>query len=578
MQEHIIVQLVLILTLGIGAQWLGWKLGLPAILPLLIVGFVAGPVTGLLEPDATLGDVLFPLVSLSVALILLEGGLSLKFGELREVRGVVRRLITLGVLVTWGVGGLAAYFILGLDVQLSALLAAILVVSGPTVVIPLLRFIRPSERVGSVLKWEGIMVDPVGATLAVLVFGAIGEGNFAEITLLSIVTGIALTLLIGGVVGVLAGRLVTELIGRHQIPENLHTPAILVFALVSYAVSNAFRAEAGLMAVTVLGVVLANQKKFSVRSIVTFKEELGTILLSVLFIILSARLELSDFAGIGPEVLLFFAVLLLVARPLAVWVSTLGSSLPWNERLFLMTLAPRGIVAASVASLFALELSHTGVAGAEALVPLTFLVVVGSVTVSAFSAVPFARRLGVVQTPPEGMLLVGAHSWARDIARAVQDAGTDVLLVDMNPENVRAAEAAGLTAVQGNILSDAFIETLPTDKLGRMLALTSNDELNVLAATRLAEQFGRGNVYMLAAPTEGLSSAQRQLLLSRSLFGPDKGFRYLDERFRAGAVVKTADLLGDAADPLFLVGEGLEVVTAQTSGLKSGQRVIGLAI
>ncbi len=568
-------QLVLIIALGIGSQWLGWRLGLPAILPLLVAGFLAGPVAGVLNPDALLGGLLFPVVSLAVALILLEGGLSLKFSELKEVRGAVRLLVSLGALLTWGLGGVAAYFLLGLSVQLSALLAAVLVVSGPTVVLPLLKFVQPSERVASILKWEGIIVDPVGATLAVLVFGAVGSGSFGDVTLLGIVGGILITLLAGGLIGFLAGRAVVLMFSRNVVPEYLHTAVVITLGLLAYVAANFFREEAGLMAVTVMGIALANQRKVNVKHVVAFKEELGVLLLSFLFIVLSGRLELSSFAEVGFEALVFVAVLLLLVRPLAVWVSTLGSGLLWRERVFLAALAPRGIVAASVASLFALELTEAGVAGAEALVPLTFIVVVGSVAVAAFTSAPIARRLGVVRLAPQGTLIIGAHGWARQIANALREAGFETVLVDTNSANVRAAKAAGLTAFEGNILSATLRDELPLSGLGRVLALTPNDELNALAALTLADTVGADNVYVIGGAGEDLSGAQRAQLEARSLFGA-RDYAAVNRLFTDGAEVRPLDADGETSLPLFAVGERLKIITADSTPVVSGERIIGV--
>ena len=393
--EQILIALASIVLLGIGAQWLGWRLKLPSILLLLLFGFLAGPILGIVDPDALLGETLFPLVSLAVGLILFEGGLNLKRSELVGIRSTVYLLISVGVLLTWAIGTAGAYFLLDFDITLATLLGAILVVSGPTVVIPLLNHVRPSERVTSVLKWEGILVDPVGATLAVLVFQAILGGSFESFTLTGAVTGTLLTLLIGGVLGGAGALLLLWLFSGHRVPEHLQTPVTLMLVVAVFVLANLLRAESGLMATTLMGIILANQQRVNVKHVVTFNEELGILILSALFILLAARLNLADLLAVGWRGLVFLALLVLVARPLAVLLSTIRSELPNKERLFLAWLAPRGIVAVSVASLFAFDLAEAGYAEAEALVPVTFLVVIGTVALYGLTAGPLAQRLGL---------------------------------------------------------------------------------------------------------------------------------------------------------------------------------------
>ncbi len=578
MNEHVIVGIGSIVVLGIGAQWIGWRLKLPAILPLLITGFIAGPLTGFLDPDDLLGDLLFPVVSISVAVILFEGGLSLKREDVSGVRGVVQLLITVGALITWLGTWAAAYFIFGLNLFVASLLGAILVVSGPTVVLPLLRFIRPVNRVRSILQWEGILVDPVGATLAVLVLGAVGTDVTRPLAFPTIVLGIGLTLLVGGIVGLLGAAALVIPFQRNWVPEYLHTAVTLLFVIMAFMASNAIRAESGLMAVTVMGIVLANQKRVNIEHVVSFKEELGILLLSVLFIVLSARVDLSDFENIGWEAILFLGALILVIRPFAVWVSTIGSHLTWKERVFIAWLAPRGIVAASVASLFALELHELGYEGADVLLPLTFLVVVGTVTVYALTAGPLARLLDLVRTNPQGTLIIGAHGWAREIAAVLNAAGFETVLVDTNGSNVRAAQLEGLTAVHGSILSEDVVDQLPLSRFGRMMALTSNSELNALAGLTMRDVIDDENLHMLANKMDGLSDVRKQMLQEHCLFGVDKGFSYLEDMFEDGGMIKVTPITeaytfadfqsqyGPDAIPMFIIeNDELHVLGGNTT-------------
>jgi len=433
MAESILLRLASIVILGIGAEWLAWRLRLPSILLLLIFGFIAGAATNFLNPDILLGDLLLPLVSIAVALILFEGGLNLRLTELRKSGGVVRNLITVGLLVTWLIGAGAAYFVLGLNLALAILLGAILVVTGPTVIMPLLRHLRLGGQTGSILKWEGVVIDPLGAILAVLVFQAVLAGEIQAATPL-IVLSLLKTILIGGVIGALGALLVILLLQRYWVPDFLHSMISLMVVIAAFLAANLIQIESGLLAATVMGIILANQNRVSVRHIAEFKENLRVLLISSLFILLAARLQMSDLAAVSVGSIAFLAILILVARPASVALSTLGSKLKWRERLCLAWLAPRGIVAAAVASVFALRLSEAGYPQAELLVSLTFIVIAGTVAIYGLSAPAVARWLKVAESNPQGVLIVGSHAWARTIAQTLQAEKYRVLLVDCNWE------------------------------------------------------------------------------------------------------------------------------------------------
>lgn len=591
MEEHALVSLAAIIVLGIGAQWLAWRLHLPSILLLLLAGFLAGPVTGLIDPDHLLGETLFPIVSISVGIILFEGGLTLRLGEIRGVRRIIARLISVGALVTWVVGTLGAYLIVGLDFELSLLMGAIFVVSGPTVVIPLLNFVRPRGQVGPILKWEGILIDPVGATLAVLVFEIVLTGQREGPSLAMMAQGLLSTVVVGGAVGALAAVLLLTLLRRYWVPEHLQNPVAVMLVVAAFVLANELQPEAGLLATTLMGLLIANQQSVPIGHLSQFKEDIGVLLLSGLFVLLAARLDLESLAQVGPRTLLYLALLIGVARPLAVWLSTARSSLQRRERLLLSWLAPRGIVAVAVASLFALELDRQGHAQADQIVPLTFTVVVGTVLTYGLTVARVARALGLAQPDPSGLLIVGAHGWAREIARVLHQAGHPLLLVDTNHGNISAARLSGLPAMYASILSEHVLQA-DLSQLGRLLALTSNDEVNSLAALRFAEIFGRAHVYQLplhggGRSRTGVSHDQR----GRCLFAEGLTFSALTQRFEAGATVKAIKLTdvfgyqqfreryGPQAVPLFLLnGNGtIEVFSTDISLTpRAGQTLIAL--
>jgi NhaP-type Na+/H+ or K+/H+ antiporter len=593
-----VVGFAAVVVLGMAAQWLAWRLRLPSILLLLVFGFAAGPGRlGLVDPGALFGDeILLALVSVSAALILFEGGLTLSLPELKAAGRVLGRLVSIGLLVTWGLATLGAHLLVGLPWGISILLGAILTVSGPTVVQPLLRDIRPHGRSGTILKWEGIVIDPIGAVLAVLVFESLLSGTLSSAAPHALV-GVALTLVVGGVGGYLAARLLDLALRRYWIPDYLHNPAALAIVVAAFVLSNLVHPDAGLLTVTVLGMVLANRASISIRHIVEFKENLRVLLLSSVFILLAARLELANFEGLGWGALVFLAGLILVVRPLGVWLSTRGSKLDWREKLFLAWMFPRGIVAAAVASVFALELEASSLgaaekAAAQTLVPMVFLVIVGTVIVYGLTAGPLARRLGLSTPNPQGVLMVGAHRWARAIATALMEVGVPVRLVDTNRHNLAAARMEGLSTWFGSALSEHAKESIDFADLGRLFALTSNDEVNSLTTLHYVEEFGRERIYQLApetAPTARGESVPTGLQ-ARLLFDADADYWALARRFERGAKIKTTNLTeqfgleefqaehGDCAVPLFTVDKGVLAVATVDKPLKPtyGQTLIAL--
>ena len=579
MSEHFI-GLATIICLGIAAQWLAWRVHVPSILLLLLTGFVVGPITGWLRPDQLMGNLLFPVVSIAVAIILFEGGLSLQLSELKTGGRVIRNLTSVGALVTWVICTLAAHWASGLSWGLATLFGAIMVVTGPTVILPLLRHVRPSPKVGSILKWEGIVIDPIGASLAVIVFEVLHSAGYQH-AFTAIILGVVKTVVVGGGVGLFAAWLMVILLKRHAIPDFLDSAVTLLMVVTVLGVANVLQHEAGLLAVTAMGVALANQSQVSVKHIIEFKENLRVLLISSLFVLLAARVSWADLTGLGWGDAFFLAAMLIVARPLSVLVSTVRSDLSWRECAFLAWMAPRGIVAASVASIFALDLVEAGHAEAARLVPLTFLVIVGTVTLYGLTAMPVARWLGVAQANPQGVLFVGAQTWARSIAQALQDDGFEVMLVDTNLEHVSAARMDGLPAWYGSILSDHAEAEIELSGLGRALAVTPNREVNSLAAVHMSEVFGRHEIYQLQASTEEharVESTPRHLR-GRILFGYDVSHDSLNDLFAKGAVVKRTKLSeefghddfnehwGEQVVPLFVKSEDgkLTVVTASTN-------------
>ena len=531
-------QLALIAVVGLGSQLLAYHLRLPSILLLLLSGFLLGPVLGVIDPDALLGEALFPIVSLSVGIILFEGGLTLKLKELPTGGPIIFRLISLGALATWIIASVGARLILGFDWPLAILVGAILIVTGPTVVGPLLRQIRPKGRTGAILKWEGILIDPVGAVIAVLVFEVLELGGVDSLSGF-LLTGILSSLLVGLAFGLLGAGILIVLMRRYLIPDYLQSGITLALVLGFFTLGDLLAPDGGLLTVTVMGIALANQPWVPVRHIIEFKENLQVLLIGVLFILLAGRIEIGSLMQIGWPIFGFIALLILVARPVTVLLSTLRTPITRSERLFLMWMAPRGIVAASVASVFAFELTELNIPGAELLAPTIFLVIVGTVIFYGLTSGPVARRLGLAEKDPQGALIIGGHQFARQLATELQDLGLRALLVDSNHHNVTASRLAGLEAEVGNVLGEETIDELELGGVGRILALTPNDEVNALAAIRATEIFARAEVYRLPPADKNAPSAFSD---ARTLFGPAVTYSYLTTALENGATVRTTKL------------------------------------
>ncbi|WP_324040591.1 cation:proton antiporter [Aeromonas caviae] len=530
------------------AQWLAWSVRVPAILFLLLSGLLLGPVTGLLDPDQLLGDLLFPLVSLSVAIILFEGALTLHLTELKGIGKVVRNLCSTGMVTSFAVIGAASYFLLGLDWRVAMVLGAVLVVTGPTVIAPMLNVIRPVREVDKILRWEGIVIDPIGALFAVLVFEAVrlgSQGDLVGHTLLAL----AKTLGVGSLIGVGAGWLTTLLIRKDWLPVSLHKFGVLALVLVTFTLSDWLSHESGLLAVTVFGIWLANQEGLDLEEVLAFKEDLAVILISSLFILLAARLDLAQLWQLGPMVLALLCVVQFVARPLCILVSTRGADLPWRARALLAWIAPRGIVAAAVSASFAISMHEAGIEDADKLVPLVFAVIIFTVVLQSLTATPLARLLDMRQSAPNVWLLIGANSVARAIGKALADQGIPVQLSDPAWEHCKLARMSGLPCYFGNPQSEHAERHLPLTSISTVLALSPSRHNNALGVLHFAHLYGEEKVHSLRS-SEQHGKANRESATFRArqnLFGADINFARLSGLLSRGGQIK-ATRLSDTFD------------------------------
>ncbi len=563
---------------------------MPAILLLLVFGLGAG-LSGVISPSDMLGDLLMPFISVSVAIILLEGGLSLKLSDITESGAAIPNLISIGAIATWTIAAFAGVYVLDLPLELSLLLGAVLVVSGPTVILPILRNVRPTKRVAAILRWEAIFIDPIGAMFAALVLDILisSRGGRAQTPLISALEMIG----VGFAGGVLSGAFLQMILKRYLVPDFLKNPFVLMITVAAFVLSNEVAPDSGLFTVTILGIYLANQKSIEVHRILVFKEDLSVLLLSFLFILLAANLDIKALKEINTAAVVFVLILVFVARPVTVLISTLFTKLNWNERAFLSFMAPRGIVAAAIVAFFSFRLQAVGFEQSERLVPITFLVIVMTVVIYGLSANFVARLLKVAKAKPNGFLIVGAHPWARRIAKALMHYGAEVLMIDTNAESIAVAKQEGIPATLENILNPEVDNTIELSGIGRLLALTPNSEINALAAMHFNEVFGEKGVFQLQPlrTDKGIKTPYRRLARGRMLFDAGATYRNLQGLFDSGAklaVFKPAKDMGlqqyykrfgKRSFPLFVVerdGTISPVTVGDDFVIRAGNRIIHL--
>jgi len=532
------LELAGIIILGILAQWVAWKFKIPAILPLILIGLLVGPIAAeffsddgqkWIEPVWNGTNGLFPgeslyyFVSLAISIILFEGGLTLKRSEIKTVGPVITKLITLGSAITFFGAGILARFIFGLTWELSFLFSGLIIVTGPTVITPILRNIPLKKDISTVLKWEGILIDPIGALVAVLMFEFIsvgGGGGFTKTAL----TEFGKIVLFGTTFGFTFAHALAFAVNKKFIPHYLLNVVSLSAVLLVFVQSEIFAHESGLLAVVVMGMVLGNGKLKNLKELLYFKESLSVLLISILFILLSANINIQDLMLLYSwKTAILFALIVFIVRPLAVFLSTTGSNLKFNEKLFISWVGPRGIVAAGIASLFGSKLLKQGVAGAEYITPLVFMIVLGTVLLNATTARLFAKIVGVFLKKSEGILIVGASTVSRLIAEYLENNGRHVVLIDSNQTNIKQAQDLGLEALNADIYSENLQDNIELNDVGFLMALTGSENINKYAIEKFSEQFGENGAFRLITveemqnknknPKEGLFSHTDDFIL-----------------------------------------------------------------
>ena len=532
-----------IIILGIVAQWMAWRLKLPAILPLILIGLLVGPIATFYTADGAKliepiwngtkglfpGDGLYYFVSLAISVILFEGGLTLKRAEIATTGPVISKLITLGSTVTFFGAGIASHFIFELSWPMAFLFSALIIVTGPTVITPILRNIPLKKEVSAILKWEGILIDPIGALVAVLVYEFISvEGGQAFTQTALIAFG--KILLFGFSFGFTFAHALVFVIKKRFIPHYLLNVASLSMVLLVFVTSDFFAHESGLLAVVIMGMVMGNINLPNLKELLYFKESLSVLLISILFILLAANINIDQLMLLYDwRTALLFGAIILVVRPLGVFLSSSGSGLQFKEKLFISWVGPRGIVAAGIASLFGSKLVARGEVGAEYITPLVFVIVLGTVLLNATTARIVAKWLGVFLKKSEGILIVGAAPASRLIAQYLQENDRHVVLIDSNENNINAAKEKGIEALTANIYSDNLADNLELNDVGYLMALTGNAEINDFALNRFTEQFGENGAFRLIHVTEKGNKDQQ---IKQHLFSSTHDYIALEETAR----------------------------------------------
>lgn len=611
------VEIGSIIVLGILAQWIAWRLKVPAILPLILIGLLVGPFAymqygyKLIEPmwieqshrGLFPGETLFHFVELAIGIILFEGGMTLKRQEIAGVGDSIVKLISVGAVVTFFAAGLAARFIMQLPWNISFLFAALIIVTGPTVIGPILRNLPLKKSVSTVLKWEGILIDPVGALAAVLVYEFIvtsgGAGEFTADALKSFI----IIILVGASLGVSAALGLRFLLKKDWVPHYLLTVFTLAFVLFLFVGSNMLVHDSGLLTVVVAGVVLGNIDVPHIKEIEYFKESLVVLLISILFILIAANIDIEDLKFLIKDwrPITLLATVILVVRPLSVFISTMNSTLTLKEKLFISWVGPRGIVAAGIASLLSMKLLKGGgtghghgdhgvhgaqvvaetitYPGAELITPLVFMIVLGTVLLNATTAGLVAKWLGVILEKSNGVLIIGAHKFARLLGKYLSDNNKHVVLIDNNRGNIKIAKDMGVKAYQSNIYNDDLESNIELADMGYMMALTSNTEVNNFALGKFGKKFGENGQYRLISARE---MKKLDPVPNNGLFSPNDDYINLSEIARDfphfhEIEVNSMDELDSTINDINRIGSSVPVLLKDPNGsmnfLKSDKSV-----
>ncbi|WP_238988116.1 cation:proton antiporter [Filibacter tadaridae] len=536
MFDSLLFDLMLVILIGILSQWIAWKFRMPAIVIMSVAGLLVGPIFGLINPQESMGDLFGPIITFAVAIILFEGSLNLDFKEIKEFSKPIGRIVTIGAFIAWIAGSLAAHYLAGLSFAVAFIIGGLFIVTGPTVILPLLRQAKLKPRPAAILKWEGIVVDPFGALLAVFAFEFIKFLN-SEVTLKALLLFFAASVF-AVLIGWVAARIIGNAFERGSIPEFLKAPILFVVVISVFVLSDEIMHETGLLAVTAMGITMANMHLTTLHDVRQFKENISVLLVSGIFVMLTASLDPHILIEIfKPNIILYVLAMLFIVRPLSIWLSTIGTDMSIREKILVGWIAPRGIVALTVSGYFATILLDSGYKDAEILTALTFALVFFTVVVHGFSIGFIAKKLNLTTTDESGVLIVSGTRFAAELAKSVKDTGNEVLLIDQSWAGLSHARKLGLSSYVGDILSEQIEYHLDLTPYRYMLAMTKRDTYNAHICADFAPDLGHEHLFQTAFHV-GKDVDSFNITGGQKLFSPAISIYDLDERMNAGHVIR----------------------------------------
>lgn len=545
MVPSLLFEIMIIVLLGIGSQWVAWRYRMPAIVVMSITGLLIGPIFGLINPEMDFGPLYSPLISVAVAIILFEGSLNLSFSELRGVGKPIFLISTIGAFIAWILGSLTAHYVAGLSWAVAFVIGGLFIVTGPTVIMPLLRQSKLKARPAKVLKWEGIIVDPIGALLAVFAFEIItfisaDQPNPSQLLMFFAASLFAVIL------GWALGRGLGWMFETGHVPEFLKSSSVVVVVILCFTAADEIMHETGLLSVTAMGITLANMGISSISDMRHFKENISVLLTSTIFIMLTASLEMETILHIfSPNIIGYVVLMMFAVRPLSIFLSTIGSGLSFNEKALLGWIAPRGIVALTVSGYFASVLADAGYEGATILTTLTFALVFFTVLAHGFSLGWLAKKLNLSMEGNPGALIIGSNPFTVELVKSLTKAGIPAIIVDSSWEHLSLARKAGVPIFHGNMLSEQtehHFDTIPYDY---MLALTEDRSYNSLICTTFLPEYGRTNVFKVSPYLQvdnGYSTGVVSQVGGRILFNKKFSLEDLNDKVSNGYVIRQTTL------------------------------------
>ncbi len=542
-----LAQISLITAISIASQWLGWAYKIPAIVFLLLAGFIFGSLFNLVQPEIFLGDAVQPIVSVAVGIILFEGSLTLNFKEIKQARKAVLQVCFVGAAVSWTLTSLAGYYLGGLSWPVAITFAALLIVTGPTVIMPILRHAKLNMKVGNILKWEGIVNDPVGAVLAVLAYEYFKVQQSEGFNLSEFALDTGLTIIGIVVLSVIAGLVISRVLNKGWVPEFLKAAFLLSFVVCFFVICNFILHESGLIAVTVLGVVLANTGVTSIEDLKRFKESITIMLVSGVFVILTAQIKPEILLNIDWRGLMFIVAVLFLIRPISMLFASLRTEMSWNEVALVSMIAPRGVVCAAIAGILGPLLVDAGYPDGEKLLPLAFAIVISTVFLHGLWAKPLGQRLKLAFPAKDGLIIVGATEWTIQFAEVLKSKGIDVMIADQSWHKLKSARLADIPIYYGEILSDETDHSLELNRYNILLAATGNPAYNALVCNSFAHEFGRERVFQLSIDDEDYHQRRQitQTMRGRTLAYQGMDYWDFSRLFQQGWRFKTTKVSAD---------------------------------